>query len=231
MCATYAHVFYTWYGRSVLVKYNFINKLLIFYQPAILPALAAAAVTAYGANKRNKDQMAAANTSYRRMAKDMEAAGLNKILAATGGFGPGAPTPNLENIFGQSATAAQAFSQTEKNVVQTKISENIEEISTQLLDAWNNSGKNVLEGIATASWEDIGKSIGKSLNTTVDEATNWAKKNFNNPIDFFKQFFKDAKGAGKAISDAVKSLDASKSTAKGLKEPTGSGRGIPEFRR
>jgi len=88
-------------------------------------ALAAGALSAWGANRANKQSIELANTGYQRAMADMRKGGLNPILA--GKYGPAA-TPTMQNI---GSAAVEGYT----GVTQAHSAKNLQSSQAKLADA------------------------------------------------------------------------------------------------
>jgi hypothetical protein len=144
-------------------------------------------------NHANQLNIHNAKHQYQWMMQDMRKAGLNPILASK--MGPlNIPSAQVNPNTAQSANAAninKTMSQSDMIRVQTGIQDNIKYMSDQFVDAWKNSGANIVELVSNANWENIGEWIGNKIGEAKDSVVNFLRNNFNNPLDFFRMLGKD----------------------------------------
>jgi hypothetical protein len=140
-----------------------------------------------GSYQTNKQSMDMAKHGYSYAMQDMKAAGLNPILA--GQYGP-ISIPSLQNPGAVAVNSANALTSAQKNTVQTQIQEHIEEIATDLHEAWKNSGQQFTQWVSNASWESIGATIGNAIGQSTQEIIATLKSMFNAPGDAIKSLFK-----------------------------------------
>jgi len=170
---------------------------------SVVGALGGAAVSAFGAHKANKknialskDQMAfqerMSNTAHQREVKDLKAAGLNPALSAMGGQGAASPsgqTAQMKNIAEGASNSAMAFMQGLKSIEKTDA-----EIQNIKADTSNKTPEAKVKDIISEGIDSTKTAFSAKSVKAKKQSLKWGYKNYVQPeVNSAKKKYKSYK--------------------------------------